>query len=165
MQNKPSIPAVNFHLWEPCNMRCGFCFARFQDVKASVLPKGHLPKEDALEVVRQLAAYGFQKITFVGGEPTLCPWLADLIKEAKRLGLITMLVTNGSKLTPQYMKQFQASLDWLCLSIDSLNPEINQKTGRYAVGKKQVMDESHYRQLIQQIKDMRFRRGLVSSPL
>ena len=31
-------PSVNFHLWEPCNMRCRFCFATFQDVKQTVLP-------------------------------------------------------------------------------------------------------------------------------
>ncbi|MEO0472453.1 MAG: radical SAM protein, partial [Bacteroidota bacterium] len=68
-----AVPSVNFHLWEPCNMRCGFCFATFQDVKRTILPKGHLPKEDALNVVQAIAKAGFEKITFAGGEPTLCP--------------------------------------------------------------------------------------------
>ena len=80
------IPSVNFHLWEPCNMRCKFCFATFQDVKNSILPRGHLPKQDAIEVVLQLAEIGFEKITFAGGEPTLCPWLPDLITIAKEMG-------------------------------------------------------------------------------
>ena len=39
-------------------MRCKFCFATFQDVKHSILPKGHLPKQDAIEVVSQLAEIG-----------------------------------------------------------------------------------------------------------
>ena len=91
-------PSVNFHLWEPCNMRCRFCFATFQDVKQTVLPRGHLPREQALVVVEQLAAAGFDKITFAGGEPTLCPWLGELIALAKQRGLTTMLVTNGSRL-------------------------------------------------------------------
>lgn len=30
------IPSVNYHIWEPCNMRCRFCFATFQDVKAEL---------------------------------------------------------------------------------------------------------------------------------
>lgn len=77
------IPSVNYHLWEPCNMRCKFCFATFQDVKHSILPKGHLPKEQAIEVILQLAEIGFEKITFAGGEPTLCPWLPELIATAK----------------------------------------------------------------------------------
>ena len=64
-------------------MRCRFCFATFQDVKQTVLPRGHLPREQAIAVVEQLAAAGFDKITFAGGEPTLCPWIGELIERAK----------------------------------------------------------------------------------
>ena len=101
------IPAVNFYLWEPCNMRCHFCFATFQDVKKTVLPKGHLPKEQAIEVVVALAQSGFQKITFAGGEPTLCPWLSDLITTAKKAGMTTMIVTNGTNLTDAFLENNQ----------------------------------------------------------
>ena len=80
----PLVPSCNFHLWEPCNMRCGFCFATFQDVKQEMnLPKGHLPEENCILVVDRIAEFGFEKINFVGGEPTLCPWLPDLIVRAK----------------------------------------------------------------------------------
>ena len=65
MKQKTIIPSVNFHLWQSCNMRCGFCFAKFQDVKSSILPKGHLPKEKAIETINLLANFGFEKITFV----------------------------------------------------------------------------------------------------
>ena len=67
------IPSVNFHLWKPCNMKCRFCFATFQDVGVDTLPKGHLPREGCLEVVDALASAGFGKINFAGGEPILCP--------------------------------------------------------------------------------------------
>ena len=70
------IPSVNFHLWKPCNMKCRFCFATFQDIGQEALPKGHLPREDSLAVVEALATAGFNKINFAGGEPTLCPWLS-----------------------------------------------------------------------------------------
>ena len=55
MKYKAFIPSVNFHLWEPCNMRCKFCFATFQDVKKAILPKGHMKKEESLNVVRLIA--------------------------------------------------------------------------------------------------------------
>jgi len=59
----PKVPSVNWHFWEPCNMRCAFCFAKFQDVKREMnLPKGHLPEEDCLFVVNRLAKAGFEKI-------------------------------------------------------------------------------------------------------
>ena len=54
---KQIIPSVNFHLWEPCNMKCGFCFAKFQDVKKNILPKGHLPKDKAIGVIKSLADF------------------------------------------------------------------------------------------------------------
>ena len=30
-----NIPTVNYHLWKPCNMRCEFCFATFEDIEAT----------------------------------------------------------------------------------------------------------------------------------
>src|SRR5687767_9296339 len=93
----PLPPSVNFHLWRPCNMSCRGCFARFEDLGREVLPKGHLPRADALAVVALLAER-FDKITFAGGEPTLCPWLPPLVAEASRRGATTMLVTNGTRL-------------------------------------------------------------------
>jgi radical S-adenosyl methionine domain-containing protein 2 len=124
------IPAVNFHLWKSCNMRCKFCFATFQDVKKDILPKGCLPKEDAIKVVEELAELGFEKITFAGGEPTLCPWLSTLITTAKDAGMTTMIVTNGSGLDENFLKENCEKLDWIALSIDSLNAETNAQIGR-----------------------------------
>ncbi len=117
-------------------MRCKFCFATFQDVKQSILPKGHLPEEPALDVVRELAAIGLMKITFAGGEPTLCPWLPKLIKLAKRLGMTTMIVTNGTGLTDDFLKKNRKYLDWIAISIDSLDTEVNKALGRAVAGKR-----------------------------
>lgn len=128
-------PSVNFHLWEPCNMRCRFCFATFQDVKQTVLPRGHLPHDQAIAVVAQLAAAGFDKITFAGGEPTLSPWLGELLTLAKQRGLTTMLVTNGSRLlAPGWLDAHAAHLDWVVLSIDSADPRTHERMGRSIAG-------------------------------
>ena len=139
-------PSVNFHLWEPCNMRCRFCFATFQDVKQAVLPRGHLPREQALVVVEQIAAAGFDKITFAGGEPTLCPWLGELIALAKQRGLTTMLVTNGSRLlTPGWLDAVGAHLDWVVLSIDSADSRTHERMGRSIAGKVgRALSVEHY---------------------
>lgn len=132
-------------------MRCKFCFAIFQDVTHSILPKGHLPKEQALEVVLQLAEIGFEKITFAGGEPTLCPWLPDLIKTAKQAGLTTMIVTNGSKLTDSFLQDNKQYLDWIAISVDSLKDETNFATGR-AISDKKVLSSDDYFSLVDKIK-------------
>lgn len=150
------IPTVNFHLWEPCNMRCHFCFATFQDVKQTILPKGHLPKEQAIAVVVALAQSGFQKITFAGGEPTLCPWLSDLIVTAKKAGMTTMIVTNGTNLTDNFLERNKPYLDWITLSVDSLNTVTNVKTGRAKSGKKAIATTAYY-ELVDKIKAYGYR--------
>ena len=124
------IPSVNFHLWKPCNMKCRFCFATFQDVGRDVLPYGHLPREGCLSVVDALAGAGFDKINFAGGEPTLCPWLPDLLHKAKDLGFTTSIVTNGSRISPEWLNGVGDSLHWATLSIDTLDPRKLEELGR-----------------------------------
>lgn len=157
-------PSVNFHLWEPCNMRCRFCFASFQDVRASVLPRGHLPRAQALEVTR-LLAQRFDKITFVGGEPTLCPWLLELMQCAKAAGRTTMLVTNGSLLTPERLHKMRGALDWLTLSIDSADLATHVASGRAVKGEALPME--HYIALADAARaySLRFKVNTVVSAL
>lgn len=149
------FPSVNFHLWKPCNMRCGFCFATFQDIRPENLPKGHLPEEDAKLLVDSLAEAGFDKINFAGGEPTLCPWLTDLIEMAKGLGMTTSIVTNGSMITESYLDRIDRYLDWVGLSIDTLDVDTQIRMGR-AVRGTHPMAEGEYLQCVDAIK----RRGI-----
>ena len=154
-QFSKQVPSVNFHLWEPCNMRCKFCFATFQDVKQSILPKGHLPREDAISVVDQLAEAGFEKINFAGGEPTLCSWLPDLIRRAKERGATTSIVTNGSRITDRWLDDVNGSLDWIALSIDTVDPRKQRRLGRALRGISPITEEEYLR-IVSDIK----RRGI-----
>jgi len=151
MNTNISIPSINFHLWEPCNMKCGFCFATFQDVKQTILPKGHLPEHQAIEVIKKIAEAGFEKITFAGGEPLLCNWLPNLIKTAKQLGMTTMVVTNGSQLTDAFLEENKPFLDWIAISVDSLNGKNNVNIGRAIAGKK-PLTKQFYMETIDKIK-------------
>ena len=156
MNKENLIPSVNFHLWEPCNMRCKFCFATFQDVKQTILPHGHLQKQEAVEIIELLAGNGFKKITFAGGEPTLCPWLSELIFTAKTNGMTTMIVTNGSMLTDNFLNKNKRYLDWIAVSIDSLNYDTNKAIGRVVNGGK-AFNEDYYSNVIIRIKESGYR--------
>ena len=149
------MPSVNFHLWKPCNMKCGFCFATFQDVGQDVLPEGHLPREGCLSVVEALAGAGFDKINFAGGEPTLCPWLPDLIRRAKELGLTTSVVTNGSRITPEWLDRVGNSLDWATLSVDTVDPQRQKQLGR--ITRSGPLNEGDYLGIIDQLKERSIR--------
>jgi radical S-adenosyl methionine domain-containing protein 2 len=134
-------PSVNYHLWAPCNMRCRFCFAPFQDVVSEILPKGHLPREESIRLTEVLATR-FAKVSFAGGEPTLCPWLPDLVRTAKECGATTMLVTNGSRL-PQVIAELKGVLDWVAVSVDSASQGTLVQLGRAVKGRTAMLRERY----------------------
>jgi radical S-adenosyl methionine domain-containing protein 2 len=119
-------PAVNWHFWPWCNYGCKFCFARFEDIPRA----DRLPKDIALTVPEMLVESGADKLTFVGGEPTLCPFLGDLLLAAKDVGLTTCIVSNASGLTEEFLDEWGHLIDWIGLSIDASNDDIHAKIGR-----------------------------------
>ncbi len=118
-----AIPSVNYHLLQACNMSCGHCYA-------ANLSHKNLGSEEVVEIVRLLADAGYEKINFAGGEPMLYPGLDDLIKEAKYGGMTTSIVTNGSRMTEDWLKSMHRCLDWVALSVDSIRPVTNEMSGR-----------------------------------
>ena len=83
-----------------------------------------------MEIVRSLAGAGFEKITFAGGEPMLYPDLDELIREAKDSDMATSVVTNGSRITEDWLESMRGCLGWIALSIDSVKSVTNEMSGR-----------------------------------
>jgi radical S-adenosyl methionine domain-containing protein 2 len=116
--------SVNLHITKACNYRCGFCYAHFNQLNEKTT------LSEWIEILNQLKDHGCQKVTFVGGEPTLISYLPELVIHAKSLGLTTMIVTNGSKITSEYLESLQGKLDWMGISIDSGIEEVSKNLGR-----------------------------------
>ena len=121
------LQTVNFHLYKPCDARCTFCFATFRDVS------GHLALDDARRLLDVLAEHGCRKVNFAGGEPTLHPHVAVLVRHAASLGLTTSMVTNGSRLA-QLLDKVGSELHWCALSVDAADAQIQQAIGRGDLG-------------------------------
>ncbi len=117
--------SLNYHLLSSCNARCRFCFATFRDVD------GQLSVDDAHRLVEVLRAAGGQKLTFAGGEPTLHPAIGQLVRHSKEAGFITCIVSNGACLG-RLLDQHSGELDWVGLSIDSGDEEVQLELGRGA---------------------------------
>lgn len=130
-------PTINLHSLIPCNYRCGFCYAGFASAGRSQIPQVELH-----EILRQIATVqalpngSKRKVTFAGGEPLLSPTLIEDLTLAKKLGLVTSLVTNGALLD----RDLIASL----APITAKLAEQEQQTKHYS-----VVDYSSH--LIQQI--------------
>ena len=118
--------AVNWHFWPRCNYGCNFCFARFEEIATA----NKMSKADALTVPQMLADAGADKLTFVGGEPTLCKYLDELLYAAKKAGLTTCIVSNGTGLTEAFLSKNHQNIDWIGISIDASNDDLHYKIGR-----------------------------------
>ena len=131
----PTLPdTINIFLTAACNFRCKHCYATFNDIRGTApgFMAPELVKEILGSISREPLPSGIptRKVTFVGGEPTLCRDLVSFVRTAKDLGLDTAVITNGTKITPTYLDQFSGALDWMGFSIDSFCPQTNQRIGR-----------------------------------
>jgi radical S-adenosyl methionine domain-containing protein 2 len=138
-------PAVNYHLEKACNLRCRFCYARFADDDPLRRSRRGLGAADAKEVIKRVRAAGAEKITFVGGEPTLCPHLADLLRFSREIGFVTTLVTNGFRLD-RLLAEAADCLDWVGLSVDSADEATQAALGR-GRGNHVAISIGHFRRL------------------
>jgi radical S-adenosyl methionine domain-containing protein 2 len=86
--------------------------------------------DEALKVPEKLVKAGTQKVSFAGGEPTLCPYLAELLRESKNQGMTTMVISNGTGFTEEFLDHNHEWIDWVALSIDSSSPVTEQRLGR-----------------------------------
>lgn len=118
---------VDLALTYKCNNRCSHCYndeARREMTSLGV--------SDWFRVLDRLAAIGVPHIIFTGGEPTLYPQLAQLIKYADRHGQITGLNTNGRRLADaRFVRELaHAGLNHVQITLESCKPEVhNHITG------------------------------------
>jgi len=122
-----SVRSVNWHVWPHCNYQCKFCFARFNKDGSS---KDTLKPEEGFRLISQLVEAGMEKITFVGGEPLLCPYIGDYLIHSNDLGCLTMVVTNGSLLTEKFLERYGCVIDWIGVSMDSAIESTERTLGR-----------------------------------
>ena len=142
MNKNEFFETASFHIVKPCNMKCKFCYATFEDMHITT----QLSPFNAIQILNKLKEAGLQKITFAGGEPLLYRWIDQVIGHSKSIGLTTSIITNGSFLSDEFLNTNKGQLDWIGLSIDSLNDETNTKIGRIS------KHNPNYYELVSRIK-------------
>jgi len=96
-----------------CNARCGFCAWNPEFYEGS----GELDTAQIKQLYADARAAGFVGVSMWGGEPLLRPDIGELIAWAKRLGMMTQMVTNGALLEKK-LDTALPHLDRLCISVD-----------------------------------------------
>ena len=108
---------VSWLISDKCNYSCKFCFMPPKRKSVSF--------KQAINILENLVSSGVKKISFGGGEPLLLDYIGELIIEAKRMGLITMLLTNGSLLSLDKINTLDGYLDWLSLPLEGPDEKTN----------------------------------------
>ncbi|MDB5393123.1 MAG: radical superfamily protein [Rhodospirillales bacterium] len=119
-----------------CNLACGYC-NEYDDFSPPV------PTADLLGRVDHLATLKTASITFTGGEPLLHPDLDRVIRAARDHGMIVTIITNGFRLTRDWIERFNAAgLQGMQISIDNLKPDaVSMKSLASVKGKLALLSE------------------------
>ena len=123
-----------------CQMKCSNCYL------GSMLNDESIADVDIVQLTTLLSKLPSRcDIRFIGAEPTMNPFLVDLIRAARRCGHRPSLLTNGIKLRDeQYVVSLkQAGLNMLGLSMNGgLDDEVYKQFdgGKYAKVKAQALN-------------------------
>lgn len=115
---------VNLHILEPCNLHCKHCFSHFGSKKI-------LSFNDWKQIVDNCIDSGIvDSFNIAGGEPLLHPDLENLIQCINGLGTKCSIITNGTLVTPEWIKRNAKYLETIGFSVDSFNPDTLRIMGR-----------------------------------
>jgi MoaA/NifB/PqqE/SkfB family radical SAM enzyme len=112
---------VFLHLLTQCNLACRHCYINPAQHGTNILPK-----DTALDWLRLFARPDrASNLVLLGGEPTLHPDLAEIIRAAKALRYAVTVDSNGF-LFHDFLQQVQPDeLDFLSFSLDGPDAAVN----------------------------------------
>ena len=104
---------VMFELTYGCNLRCVHCY----NPTHRALPQ-ELTTAEVCSIVSQIADLGVMTISFSGGEPSVRPDIAEILRHSHRQGLMIHLLTNATRMTPSFADLLkEAGVSQLLVSI------------------------------------------------
>ncbi|MHC4665874.1 MAG: radical SAM protein [Planctomycetota bacterium] len=116
-------PVVVWNITRACNLKCVHCYNDSGSSRAD----DELSTSEAKEVLEDLARFGVPSVLFSGGEPLMRKDLFELLGYAGRLGLRTVISTNGTLITPDAVERMKKhNVSYVGISLDGVGP-INDK--------------------------------------
>jgi radical SAM protein with 4Fe4S-binding SPASM domain len=108
-----------------CNLRCKFCYAGCNCTRNPVGDDREMTTGEVKQVLRKIYHDAeVPSVSFTGGEATLRPDLAELVRYASDLGLRVNLITNGTRISEQYAVELaEHGLDSAQVSLEGVTPE------------------------------------------
>lgn len=112
---------VDLQLTRRCRMGCPHCYA-------SSDPSGDdMPLEAALGVLDAVAEAGVCQLAIGGGEPLLHPHLVEVLRHARRRGLVPNLTTTGDGMTPEVLDALAECCGAVALSLEGVGDDYGRR--------------------------------------
>ncbi len=112
---------VFFHLLTACNLNCRHCYINLPQHGSETLPK-----KTALDWLKLFARPDRESnLILLGGEPTLHPDLAEIIRSAKSMRYTVTVDSNGFLFHDFLERATPRELDFLSFSLDGPDPSVN----------------------------------------
>jgi len=104
-----------------CNLRCEYCYS-----SSGKADPDELTTQECHRVINDLGSNGIFYIFFLGGEPFMRPDFLELLEYCHRVGVETMLTTNGWFVTPKIAKETaKAGVTIARVSIDGATADVH----------------------------------------
>lgn len=107
-----------------CNLHCSHCLAGHANAI-----RRDLSSEERLTVMTAVITSGVTRITWTGGEPTLCEDLPMLLRLSHLAKVRTVMTTHGLALRPAFLAALDPQLDRIRISFDGLRETHNRIRG------------------------------------
>lgn len=130
------IDYLRISITDSCNLRCAYCMP-----KEGIIPtswENLLSFEEIIRLCRVMAEDGLKKVKITGGEPLVRKDAIELIKEIKKIEGIekVTLTTNGVFLENQMKELFEAGINGINISLDTLDENLYEEiTGQNLLAK------------------------------
>ncbi len=112
---------IYISLTDKCNLNCIYCFNKNERHKRINKKSNSIVSKDKfVNLLREFKDMHGNKVIFTGGEPTLNTDLIDICNEAKRIGLETHFITNGTLLNSMNIEELSECVDGFTISLDSV---------------------------------------------
>ncbi|MCW5204145.1 MAG: radical SAM protein [Candidatus Electrothrix communis] len=105
-----------------CNFRCSYCY-----VEGKEIWENELSEEEIKGVILQAKELGARKIIILGGEPSIYPYLAEMLRFLGQEGLEVEMFTNGSGIDQELATVLAQEKVRVALKLNSQNEALQDK--------------------------------------
>lgn len=113
---------LRIYLTNKCNLRCVHCF-----MYANEGLENELTKKEVVELIDSCANAGATKLILTGGEVSISDTFIEALTIAKKRGMYTQVLTNGTAWSEKLLRETIQLIDEIQVSIDGFNEKVNSE--------------------------------------